>query len=237
MEPYTITYRFKSQGKDTLEYSLNLDSETGSLITEPNPSPPVWTDLENNKCSICPLKKTDNPWCPIAVNIADIVEHFKNSSSTEVLEVMVITSDRYYFKHGALQYALYSILGIVMAASGCPVMNFLKPMARFHLPFSSRKETLVRTTAMYLLRQYFKHKFDGTPFDADLTGLDKKYEQLMSINEGMLGRIRTVVSKGDAEGNALVIFHTFSQLFSAGGMESNLDSVKALFGFGDKSSK
>ena len=37
-----------------------------------------------------------------------------------------------------------------MALSGCPVLEQLKPMARFHLPFASVEETIYRAASMYL---------------------------------------------------------------------------------------
>lgn len=81
------------------------------------------------------------------------------------------TEDRAYLKVASLQEGLQGIFGLIMATSGCPHMDFLKPMARFHMPFSSSIETMVRTTSLYLLKQYFNLK-DGKPADFLLKGLE-----------------------------------------------------------------
>ena len=49
------------------------------------------------------------------------------------------------------QQAMSSVLGLIMATSGCPWTDRLRPMARFHLPFASEAETLYRSVGMFLL--------------------------------------------------------------------------------------
>src|SRR5690606_40128032 len=62
------------------------------------------------------------------------------------------------------QQALASLMGLVMASSGFPKTAVFRPMARFHLPFSSESETAYRVAAMYLVAQHFAHR-DGAPSD------------------------------------------------------------------------
>ena len=50
---------------------------------------------------------------------------------------------------------VFSLIGIYMVTSGCPIMDKLRPMARFHLPFASTEETIYRAISTYLLGQYF----------------------------------------------------------------------------------
>ena len=228
-ELYPISYSFEFPDGKTRTYDIRLDAETLALVPDPNASsaPPAWTRLDRCRCSICPLSESAHPHCPIAINVADLVDHFKTDSSTAPVLVRVTTEERTYLKQTQAQYGLLSILGIIMATSGCPVMNFLKPMARFHLPFSTHEETLIRSISIYLLRQYFRKRAGHEP-DIDLRELEAKYVQVQKVNEGLLARIRSVVSQGDAEGNAILILHAFSQILSHE-ISQNLESIEYLF--------
>jgi len=104
---------------------------------------------------------------------------------------------------------LSAIFGVIMATSDCPVMEFLKPMARFHLPFATIEETTVRTASMYLLAQYFKNK-NRPEIKSDFKVLEKHYSRVQRVNEGLLARIHSVSSE-DADKNAIVTLHSLSQ--------------------------
>ena len=64
-----------------------------------------------------------------------------------------------------------------MATGGCPALAKLRPMARFHLPFATREETLFRSASAYLLGQYFL-KERGEPHELGLEGLGALYEEI-----------------------------------------------------------
>ena len=56
-----------------------------------------------------------------------------------------------------MEIAIRSLIGLIMALSGCPHMEFFKPLARFHLPWASLEETTLRSASIYLLMQFFKN--------------------------------------------------------------------------------
>jgi hypothetical protein len=232
MSTYKVTYEFEFQNGEKLIYPLTLDKETVSFLLNPQGPFPSWTKLEHYQCIVCPLTKDRVAHCPIAVNIADLIEHFKEVKSTERVRIIVYTAERTFMKEAPVQKGLSSIFGIIMATSNCPIMNFLKPMARFHLPFSTDEETIVRSVSMYLLSQYFIAKKKGQP-DLSLKHLDRAYSMVQKVNRGICNRISSVVrenrSQGDAASNAIVILDTLSQLLKAE-IEENLDSFAALFG-------
>lgn len=136
------------------------------------------------------------------------------------------TPERTYLKKTSIVEGLSSILGIVMATSKCPIMGFFKPMARFHLPFSTIEETIVRSTSMYLLRQYFEYKSHKAP-DLEFSKLDKYYDKVKMVNEGLLTRITTVV-KEDADKNAIVVLDSLAQIISME-IDYSLNSLEYLF--------
>ena len=47
-----------------------------------------------------------------------------------------------------------------IATSGCPNVDFLRPMARFHLPLANL-DGLTRVVGMYFLGQYYRSRDDG----------------------------------------------------------------------------
>jgi len=166
------------------------------------------------------------PYCPIALNIADIVEEFKDMLSTEECKIRCWTQERTYLKKTSITEGITSLFGIIMATSDCPILDFLKPMARFHLPFSTAEETTVRATSLFLLRLYFETGKESFPSNA-ISRFEDHYAQVKIINEGLFKRISTVGNE-DADKNAIVMLHSLSQLLC---METSysLSSLEYLF--------
>jgi len=156
----------------------------------------------DKQCGCCPLSRNEHPQCPIAVNIADLVDAFKDVVSSELCTVRCETPERTYLKKTTIQEGLFSIFGIINATSLCPIMKPSRPMARFHLPFATLEETIIRSTSFYLLGQYFEHKRDNTA-DLDLSRLDEHYDRIRMVDEGILERITSLTEK-DAGKSAFV---------------------------------
>jgi hypothetical protein len=228
-----ITYEFEFQDKGKSIYPLHLDRDTVSLISEKKRPFPPWTRLEYYQCSVCPLTTDITPYCPIAANIADLIEDFKDIQSTEHVRITVHTEERSYVKEVRAQKGLSSIFGIIMATSNCPHLDFLKPMARYHLPFSTDEETIIRSISMYLLSQYFALKKRGQA-NLSLENLERAYSLVQKVNQGICKRISSVIrdrkSQGDAANNAVVILDIFSQLLKME-IENDLNSITTLFEF------
>ena len=223
---YPIQYEFSFPGGNVEKFELILDEATVSLINFNAVQRPFWAQLSHKQCKCCPLDEDKTPYCPIAVNIAELVDRFKDRLSIEECLVKCVTPERTYSKETSVTEGLYSILGIVMATSDCPVMSFYKPMARFHLPFSSTQETLFRSASVYLLQQYFEHKRGQKP-DLELHELGNQLKKVQQVNTGTLARIRSV-SKKDADSNAIIILDSFSQILSMA-IEGSLSSLEYLF--------
>lgn len=223
---YVIRYEFYFHSGNQQEFEVVLDKATMSLVNFSCESKPEWTKLLHKQCSCCSLSEDTHPYCPIAVNIAELVDNFKGRLSIEKCLVKCVTPERTYMKDTRVQDGLYSILGIVMATSDCPVMNFYKPMARFHLPFSTSEETLFRSTSVYLLQQYFEHKRGGQP-DFEMENLSSRLQMVQEVNTGIIARIRSVSVK-DADANAVIILDSFPKLLEMA-IEERLSSMEYLF--------
>lgn len=133
------------------------------------------------------------------------------------------------------QRGIRSLMGLIIAVSDCPHTLFLKPMARFHLPFSDETETLYRATSMYLLAQYFRKKANKKP-DFKLAGLTEIYRNLHLVNTSIAHRLRNA-SQADSTVNALVLLDIFTKTLPKA-IEESLQEIRHLFSpFLDKSKK
>ena len=224
--PHNISYEFTFEDGNTKLFELKLDPVTISVILPDPEFMPEWTRLEYNQCGCCPLDAEQHPYCPIAVNIEELVEEFKDAISSDFCTVRCTTPERTYLKETSIQEGLFSIFGIIMATSNCPIMDFFKPMAKFHLPFSTVDETIFRSTSVYMLRQYFEYRKGRTP-DLELKNLDRHYEQVQEVNAGIIKRTGDVAKK-DADKNALIILNALAQMLSVE-IEDGLYSLEYLF--------
>jgi hypothetical protein len=190
------------------EFKIELDRVTLNLIQTGNKTHPEWTKLNCFKCPNCILDERQYEFCPIAVNMIDIIDYFSSSVSYESAEVIVTTEERKYLKRVSLQRGVSSLIGIYMVTSGCPLFEKLKPMVRFHLPFATIEETKYRAISMYLLAQYFLYQHGRKP-DWDLKKLAEAYENIRVVNESFCKRLRTVEGK-DTNLNAVVVLDVFA---------------------------
>ena len=196
-----IVYRFiLADGKEE-SFAMDFDPETMAYRPEVSGPPPEWTRLENNQCRNCPLKPADSPHCPVARNLAPVLERFVDHISFETAEVVVVTPAREYRKNVSLQRGIAAIFGLVMATSGCPVLDKLRPMAFTHLPLAEMGETRYRAIAMYLFAQYFRER-KGLPADWKLTGLEKIYADIGVVNRDFMARLGAIDMQ-DANFNAV----------------------------------
>lgn len=221
-----IIYSFRFQNGIMKEFPIVLDRETLRFITKDVPAPPVWTELNYNRCSVCTLDEGLNRHCPIALNLVNINEEFKDSYSYEDVSISVITDERRYAKDTSLQEGLSALLGIIMVTSGCPVMEYLKPMVRFHLPFATLIETVFRMSSMYFMSQFFLG-LKGKLFDLSLEGLKKIYNEVSQVNRDFSQRLADAASK-DAHINALVNLDCFATIIPLQA-EETLKEIESYF--------
>lgn len=146
-----VSYRFKfAQDREVL---FEVATEPHDL--DSSGDHPEWAKLGFEHCACCPLKEKDCEYCPAAKRINEVMEAFADNNSTEAVEVTVKTAERSYFEECDLQVGINSLLGLIMATSGCPVLKPLGAMASFHIPFCTTRETLHRTVGTYTDLQNF----------------------------------------------------------------------------------
>lgn len=203
-----ITYRFTLPNGEKKEFLVQLDPETLALRLPERRDLPEWTRLEHQQCGNCPLKAENSPHCPTAVALVEVIDAFKDSLSSSMAEVEIVTEARSYRKHAPLAAGVSGLIGLVMSTSGCPILDKLKPMVREHLPFATLKESLYRFLSMYALAQFLKG-WKGKPQDLEMKGLVALLEDLRTVNRAFCQRLYAVCRK-DASLNALVHLDCFA---------------------------
>lgn len=219
-------YHFRFEGGTEKYFKLKVDKASLSLIRSSSSEPPAWAELENFKCSHCPLDPHEHKYCPVAVNLVDILDEFKDFPSYEQADVKVTTHVRSYFKHTSLQAGVSGLIGIKMVTSGCPIMGRLKPLLNFHLPFATLEETQVRALSFYLLYQYIKWKRGENP-DWEMNDLINIYEDIRVLNHNVSRKIANLESK-DTSINSLVILNNFADYVTFTIDEKMLDDLEGI---------
>jgi hypothetical protein len=223
--PFHFRYKFKDG--TIKDFILKLDRQTLTLVQTRKRSYPEWTKLQYCKCPNCSLSADQHEFCPIAVSLVDLIYTFKDSVSYEEVDVLITTEARTYMKQTTLQKGLSSLLGIYMVTSGCPTMQKLKPMVRYHLPFATKEETLYRVLSMYLLAQYFLSKRGRKP-DWELKDLVNLYQNIKILNKSFSERLSHIDIK-DASLNALVILDWFAENLTFSLNKDVLEEIELLF--------
>jgi len=206
---------------DNVRYTFKLGKAREAVFnvaTEPHElghdeKYPEWARLGFEQCACCPLKEKECAYCPAAKQINEVMEAFADHDSTESVEVTVKTAERNYYEDCDLQVGINSLLGLMMATSGCPVLKPLGAMASFHIPFCTTRETLHRTVGSYLIKQYFKQLEGGEP-DWEMKELKELYDLLEGLNQDFSRRIQRS-SCSDAVSNAVVMFFATSVVVSS----------------------
>lgn len=194
-----ITYHFRFADGRAERIALTFDP---AMRLEQHAERP-WTRLDSHRCPHCPLP-ADAGHCPFATGLAGCAERFDDIYSYERVEVAVVTEHRTVMAERALQHGLASLVGLVGATCGCPLLAFFRPMARLHLPFACELETLIRAFSLHLLGEWVQ----GRPLD--LGDLAANYQAAALVNRSMADRLRLVCTH-DAVVNALITLDTFAQ--------------------------
>lgn len=226
MPPLNIQYYFRMPDGREEVFDLRFDARTLDLQTPTPTQWPEWTRLEFRQCPHCPLTPDAAPRCPLAAHLIDLVDKFLRLISYDRLHIEIVTPERRVVQETTAQRGISSMMGLIMATSGCPHMAFLKPMARFHQPLADREHTIYRAAAMYMLAQYFLHQA-GQPADLTMTGLAQRYRNVQTVNIAMAERLRAATDQ-DAVINAVVLLDQYAKSLP-NAVRDGLKDIRHLF--------
>ncbi|MBT5371004.1 MAG: hypothetical protein HOL17_04700, partial [Gammaproteobacteria bacterium] len=117
-----IEYIFRFSKGRIEQFNLQFDDEDLSLqsgLGEVSEEP--WMVLSNHQCKGCSLDQQTSPLCPVAANLGGMIRPFKEEISHTEVEVEVLFRERKISKCCDLQQGIRSMMGLVMATSGCPL--------------------------------------------------------------------------------------------------------------------
>jgi hypothetical protein len=224
-QTFDIRYRFLFSNHREEIVAVKIDKHSLESTADEEP-PPAWCKLDFHQCPNCPLQTATTPYCPLATRLVRLVIILQGVVSFDEVDIEVTTPERVITGHTTAQRAASSLMGLIMATSGCPHMEFLKPMARFHLPLATEEETIFRSVSSYLLTQYFRQRHQqGTDFTLDR--LKHNYTELRKINMAMSIRLRTI-SEQDSAINALILLDLFAKTLPDS-IDDSLDLIHYLF--------
>lgn len=224
MEDTQYTYHFHCP--DGTEKDFTVDTRISDLKQIQCEAMPDWALLEYKQCPNCPLTIEDSIYCPLAIDVEPVINGFSDFASYDLIDVTIEGKDREVHAKKSMQKVLSALLGLIMASSACPHMQFLRPLARFHSPFASKDETIFRVVSMCLMKQYIEHG-ENEEVTLSLDELKKKYEELQVLNSAFAKRLKDVI-KRDAAVNAVVLLDILSKNVSIS-LESSLKQIRKLF--------
>ena len=230
-ETFLLRYEFRLADGVSKSFEVTLGRMSMDLIPATDPRPvqpqPDWTALKHHQCPNCPLASGTSPQCPIAVNLVDVIDSFRDCLSIEHAEIIISTHSREYRKRAPLQYGISSLMGIYMVTAGCPIMDKLRPMVLTHLPFANIEETLYRAVSMYLFAQYYRNLRGKNP-DWKLEKLVRIYEGVSVVNKAFARRLLSI-NPQDASLNALVGLDCFAAVTAFSITRDSLKELELLF--------
>jgi hypothetical protein len=222
--PARIRYRFDLPDGSKKTFDFLFDPVSFRLTNAPPANPPFWTELGFNQCANCPLKAAIQPHCPAALQMVGGIDELKALVSHDTVNVTVFQDERRVSAVTTAQTALSSVFGLIMATSGCPWTDHLRPMARFHLPFASVAETVYRSVSMYALARLAWNGSAETPSFGPLREL---YRQLHVVNRDMSRRLGAA-AQSDPARNAVALLDAFATLLPDA-LEKSLQDIAPLF--------
>lgn len=222
-----IRYILHEQGGGEREIPVEFDEDAFTVVTEERGAWPDWTRLAAHKCDHCPLDAEEAPRCPLACALVPVVEATADLVSHDPVRVEAVLTERRITVDTTVGEALRSLMGLIIPASGCPHTAYFRPMARFHLPFSSAAETLYRVCSMHRLAQALRAT-DGREQDAAFDELTRIYADINVVNTFVAQRLLDAAGQ-DSSRSAVALLDVFAQLIPFQ-FEQALEELRPLFG-------
>lgn len=209
--------RNDQESGESFHFSLNLD-ESGLMESLPEHGP-EWASASTERCSGC---TSTGRYCRAALAIAPVVDAFLGLNSLESVRTRVTVANRVTETIAPVSQVISSLMGLCMAASGCPRTAPFRAMAVYHQPFATLEETVIRAAGFALLGRWAH----GKPFDDEdpFAELLDSWGDLEEVNMRIVRRLQAYCAT-DAALNGLVNLDMFAKGGSLG-LRSALEALK-----------
>ena len=87
-----ISYDISGADGQAHHYLIELDNRSARLLNKPPATPPCWTRLDVCQCSNCPLDVETHPYCPLALQVSQVVDDWSGAFSFQDVEYTVTTT-------------------------------------------------------------------------------------------------------------------------------------------------
>lgn len=225
-ETIDIKYKIIFPDERTEVFDFEFDEENFDLVNKDVENPPEWAKLEFRQCDHCPLNSEEHEYCPVALQMANVVERFHDTTSIDIVTMEVEMNEKRIIQTAAIQHVISSMLDLVFPISGCPKVEHMKPLARFHTPLASEEETVFRVSSMYLLGKYFQST-TSMGGEIEFDGLTRIYDDLHILNKAVASRIQHA-TQSDSTKNAITLLDMYSTLVPAL-LEDQLAEMRGFF--------
>ena len=226
MDVITIKYCFTFKDGSQQVFNLQLDAQKLELLGNTQESLPLWTKLDFHQCPNCSITTRTHSHCPMAVGLVKIVMFFNGFQSHDEVHLDVFAERRIISQDTTVQKGVSSLMGLIIATSGCPRADFFRPMAWYHMPLASVEETIFRAASTYLLMQYFFKK-EGKNADLELEGLRNIYQNMHTVNVAVKGRLQAA-TETDSSLNAVILLDLFAQALPLA-IDKSLSDLRNIF--------
>ena len=211
-----VTYSVEKPNGEVVEFAIRLDEH--GLLEDLPADGPAWTHMNGERCANC---TAEGAACCAALAIVPVVEAFIDIDSLRQVRARARLPNYTAEIEAPISHVVSSIMGLRMAASGCPKIAPFRGMAIFHQPFSTLEETVIRAAGFMLLGRWAHGTLaDKDPFAPLIDAWQQLEEVNMHVSRGMRSH-----SAGDAALNGLV---NLDMLAKAGvfGLKSALAALR-----------
>ncbi len=197
-----VTYSVDKPDGEMVEFAIRLDEH--GLLEDLPADGPAWTHMNAERCANCTV---EGAACRAALAIVPVVEAFIDIDSLQQVRARACLPNYTAEIEAPISHVASSIMGLSMAASGCPKIAPFRGMAIFHQPFSTLEETVIRAAGFTLLGRWAH----GTLADEDpFAPLIDAWQRLEEVNM-LISRSLRDHCAADAALNGLVNLDMFAK--------------------------
>jgi hypothetical protein len=159
--------------------------------------------------------------CKAETAIVDVAERFDDLHSTDFITTEVTIEGRTVRLESPAPRALASLMGLLMASSGCPRLIPFRAMALFHQPFATAEENVVRAAGFWLIRCWTQ---GTTTEESPFTALQQVWDSLEDVNRHV-GEKLLARTTSDAASNGIAFLDVLAKMGTLG-LDSALDMLR-----------
>lgn len=213
-----IDYRITKPDNTCIHIPVQLD-ERGLRITDTAGGEPAEVaEYAGEDCISC---ERYYGHCKAERAIADVTATFDDLQSTDLVNTAVEIEGRTLHLESPAPRALASLMGLLMASSGCPRLLPFRAMAVFHQPFATPEENVVRAAGFWLIRSWTQ----GIQLDGDaFASLQHAWSNLEEVNQHVSAKV-LANTKNDAASNGIAYLDVLAKIGTFG-LDSALDMLR-----------